>query len=371
MTFISLEKNEGLVLKNILIRSFKYLIIISVIINLFFLFYIDASYSSRAFYRLMDKYDNTLRDLGNLEILYNTLSWEIVVSLIIISILFLSFWDVDKDNIFSVIRDIVAMLIFIAFSIMFFESTNMWINLILVVTVYLTISISNFGGLYDTKNDFKDIIRISVIILIGRIITYLIEWRIELNIGEITTYFLEIAMVYIISVLFKLILYPDSILTIDIKKKPELLKFGFGLLCLIILWPLCGSFFGLIFGGVFYLINSILPFGKHQQVNTVYETIFATSIIPGLFLVNNLLFYPAKFVFFIIALLNHIKHYLSENFFAVEDGKPLEYIHTKSNIVDYLSKFPASANEKISLPFIIFGILSLLYNAYVLFSVAI
>ncbi len=253
------------------------------------------------------------------------------------------FW-IKNLKIVPIIRDLFTVFVFSVFSILIYKyflykdniSTafsglpDLWTTAGLLV-IFLTIAISNFGGILEKELPaLRNLAIIVIITLLGNLSNFI---RNGFSYYSFVNYFVYLAMVYIFSLGTKIILYPEAIVSINLDKDWK--KILFYPLTVLVLFPFVGIMLSLLAG------SWLIP-----DDTTGFLFVYSPVIIPAGYLHNLLLNDIAGFIMLILAVNQETYYYYHNVVNSFEKNKINGILTGKQSIISRLKNYLIPQTEK-------------------------
>ncbi len=370
------------VTKNFFIWLFKIIFILSIFISFGIIISLFFPNGFKIFSNFSQYRENAINLISDIINIFKINGIIQLILILITALFFITFWLKSKakwyDLIFSFIRDLFVVITVTAFSFIIISNfteikiaysaaglENLKYDYLFaagVFSFYFIIAISNFGGLFEkAKESFKEFFFAMLFTAIGMLPSFLENGFSQ---SEFFRYFIQLAFIYNISFILKIVIYPDLIVSINLEaktlKKSQLKKVAFGFLATLILIPFLGFGWALIM-----FLLSLIP-AIFTQVSYSIKTpaifTFTFLIIPAAYLLHLVHTSFFEFLFFVIAIINSVSFYGKK----VGDAKSYYAKSEKINnnfFVKILKRFPLKNKEVINNTVLIFGIFSLLFNS--------
>jgi len=368
MKRLQLNNGEKLLLSKSSIWFLKIVFLLSLLTTTFLFIHIKKIFRGTFYQNIDIQLENALNKMNSFTEIYHSVGINVFITLFVFAFIFLIFWLFTVEGSYkslpSAIRDILTVYFFTVLISMFYNSTNDYMNTVTALSIYLVVGIANFGGINEIgKTTFKNLFKVAIIIGVSNFLSYIFKFNSNYS---ISFYFLDLAMVYIMSFLLKIFFYPEEILTFDINtgnpKYFEIKRVGFAFLSILLLFPFVAVCFGVLEFLFAWIISIFSTPDFSKQDNWTIYTIFAPATFPGYYVIYLLKTNVLGFIFFLISLAVNLQSFADEEITIDNSFDEWEY---NNRLFKWLAELPISKDETITKPFLILGLSSICINIFI------
>jgi WD40 repeat protein len=253
--------------------------------------------------------------------LYYSVSIYGFVFLFLTALLFIVSW-LKNASMVGFIRDLLIVVFFGAFAIVIFTQISFgnnkdllnagnydYFTMSALFTIYFSIAISNFGSVYEkSKEALKSLLFVLIFSAIASIPS-LIEH--SFSVDSVFQFFIYAAMVYVVSFMVKIMLHPETIVTVVLDAKTpartDLKRLGFSFLMILVLIPLLGLGWSLLVLIIVFMLSLFFPISF--SLNTSFMVLFSFIILPAAFIIYLTKHDFSGLFIFIIAVAKDVSFY--------------------------------------------------------------